>query len=220
MRVLSLDADATLLQPMDELFLLPPAVRVAMPRAYWLQNETTTTLSSSVLLATPDVKEFERLRERVALQREGEFDMEVVNALYGEACMVLPQRPYLLLSGDVRRKEGRGLYFGDGEGGGDGGGWDARRALGEVRYVHFSDWPVPKPWMAGADAFLEGEVVGCGDGEARMGEREAECRDKEAWVGLYRGFRERRRVSLLLFSWPSLEGISGSPLRVSEVVPC
>jgi hypothetical protein len=57
-RVLSLDSDATLLRPMDELFLLPAESKVAMPRAYRLID----TLCTSVMLASPSETEFARIQ--------------------------------------------------------------------------------------------------------------------------------------------------------------
>lgn len=78
-RVLGLDSDATLLKPMDDLFLLPASAPIALPRAYWLEQKT---LSTSILLATPSAKDFARIQARVREGRDVEFDMDVINALY------------------------------------------------------------------------------------------------------------------------------------------
>lgn len=57
----------------------------------------------------------------------------------GDSCLVIPHRPYLLLSGELRRESHRAFLGGEGEA------WDVGKVMGEARYVHFSDWPMPKP---------------------------------------------------------------------------
>jgi alpha-N-acetylglucosamine transferase len=99
-RVLSLDSDATLLQSMDELFLLPAESKVAMPRAYWLEDK----LCAAVMLASPSEFEFGRIQARLKESQPEEYDMEIINALYGDSCLVFPHKPYLLLTGEMRAK--------------------------------------------------------------------------------------------------------------------
>ena len=106
-RVLSLDSDATVLQPMDELFLIPSAP-VAMPRAYWLDD----TLSSQLVLIEPSKHEFNRIQDAFKHRTKHDFDMEIVNQLYGKDCFVLPHRKYDLLTGEFR-SEGHTRYLGD-----------------------------------------------------------------------------------------------------------
>lgn len=190
-RVLSLDSDATLLHPLDELFLLPPTAPVALSRAYWLNN----TLCTSVLLASPSEADFARVRARVEKAAPQEVDTDVINALYGDGCLVVPHRPYLLLSGEMRAA-GHEAYLG----GGGGGEWDAVKVLAEAKYVHFSDWPMPKPWMASSEGLRRELMPGC------KGVGEGDCGDRDVWVGLYAEFRERRKASLF-FSGVQIFGV-------------
>jgi hypothetical protein len=180
-RVLSLDSDATLLQPMDELFLLPISSPVALPRAYWLED----TLCTSFMLASPSAKDFDRIRARVHEGREGEFDMDVINALYGDSCLVIPHKPYLLLTGEMRREE-HAAYLGSGEEE-----WDVRRVMHETKYVHFSDWPMKKRWAPSNETLMEEVAPKC---KATGGEGK-DCADRDVWLRLHADFRERRKVS-------------------------
>jgi len=52
---------------MDELFHLPSSP-VAMPRAYWLDNQ----LSSQLLLIQPSVEEFARVKTAIEAANDGE----------------------------------------------------------------------------------------------------------------------------------------------------
>lgn len=184
--MLSLDSDATLLAPTDEPFLLPVASPVALPRAYWLND----TLCTAIMLASPSTKDFERIMARVHEEgRAGEFDMDVINALYGDHCLVIPHRPHLLLTGEMRSGD-HGAYLGSGSGSGEEG-WDVRKVMGEARYVHFSDWPMQKPWVAGGEALREEVMPKC----KTTGAGGMDCGDREVWLGLYEDFRIRRKVS-------------------------
>ncbi|KAK2671768.1 Nucleotide-diphospho-sugar transferase [Fusarium oxysporum f. sp. vasinfectum] len=136
-RVLSIDSDSVLLHHMDELFFLPAAT-VAMPRAYWISPEKI--LSSQLMLIQPSDTEFSRIMERVQSVKSGEYDMEIVNQLYGDSALVFPHRRYDLLSGEFRNDK-HTLYLGS-----EPETWDPAAAYSEAKLVHFSDWPLPKPW--------------------------------------------------------------------------
>jgi alpha-N-acetylglucosamine transferase len=184
-RVLSLDSDSVLLQHMDELFLLPPTP-VAMPRAYWLYPETKV-LSSQVMLVQPSAAEFKRVMARVAEAKGSDYDMEIVNYLYGDSALVLPHRPYDMLSSELREKpDGHARYLGN-----EGEAWDPRAVFEEAKFVHFSDWPVPKPWLDIEKNNLKGEK----QPECFMRDGKESCVEREMWNGLYDEFRERRKVS-------------------------
>lgn len=182
-RVLSLDSDATLLQPMDDLFLLPSESKVAMPRAYWLND----SLCAAVMLASPSETEFARIQARLAEERAGEYDMEVMNALYGDSCLVVPHKPFLMLTGEMRAQE-HAAYLGS-----VAEEWDVRKVMGEARYVHFSDYPVPKPWVPSTEALRREWMPACKKGSVGEGAGEENCDDQNAWVWLYKDFRERRK---------------------------
>lgn len=178
-RVISLDSDSTVLQPMDELFLLPSAP-VAMPRAYWLDD----TLSSQLVLVEPSTFEFERIQAAFARRAKSDFDMEIVNDLYGESCLVLPHRRYDLITGEFRAGlEEHARYLGSKEER-----WDGEKVLAEAKFLHFSDWPVNKPWLPAAPEVVAAHMPKC----VVTTNETTDCRDQELWLGFYEDFRERR----------------------------
>jgi alpha-N-acetylglucosamine transferase len=215
-RVIALDSDATLLKPMDELFILP-SVPAAMPRAYWLD---TPMLASHIMLITPSAAEFERIQALTKKAGLGMSDMEIVNQLFGKTCMVLPHRKYALLTGEFRREEkGHRGFLEDSpstrkskqtnkasknseaspvntkdE-------WNPETAYQEASLIHFSDHPMPKPWeWIGVKDVLDNRpkcVRNAGEAEGIGGEKS--CWDREVWARAYKEFRERREVCFVLF---------------------
>ncbi|KAK5999082.1 Glucose N-acetyltransferase 1 [Cladobotryum mycophilum] len=179
-RVLSLDSDATVLQSMDELFLLPPCP-AAMPRAYWLLPDENT-LSSQLILVQPSAAEFRRVHAAIEDADHGQYDMEIVNTLYRDSAMVLPHRPYDMLSAEFRREQHE-QYLGSAQEE-----WDPIAVYEAAKFVHFSDWPVPKPWIPMELDLREEKQPRCTvtkDGVEN-------CADRDIWVELYRDFLRRR----------------------------
>ncbi|KAI6798868.1 glycosyltransferase family 8 protein [Hortaea werneckii] len=172
-RVLSLDSDGTVLRSMDELFLTPSAP-VAMPRAYWLKD----TLNAQMALVQPSEAAFAAIQKQIARRVATDYDMEIINAVYGDSCAVLPHRPYTLLSGEFRNID-HTAYLGNKDEA-----WDAERQIRQAKYVHFSDWPLPKPWQTHADDMLQDLMPKCGGS--------ADCAERKIWLRLYEDFRERR----------------------------
>ncbi|KAL7948508.1 nucleotide-diphospho-sugar transferase [Trichoderma barbatum] len=195
-RVITIDADVTVLKHMDELFYLPPCP-IAMPRAYWLLNDTRSrmTLASHVMVIQPSEREFDRIQKRVQLADKDEYDMELLNKLYIDTAMVLPHRPYAMISSEFRETDHH-LYLGS-----ETEEWDPVAVLGEVKTVHFSDFPVPKPWKAHLNTDDRDNIVKLepkcelkkGDGSDDEAE---DCSGRDAWRELYADFRERKAVSL------------------------
>ncbi|KAM5345885.1 hypothetical protein ACJ41O_011746 [Fusarium nematophilum] len=185
-RVLSLDSDGMVLQPMDELFQLP-ASPVAMPRAYWLFNEDPPRkiLSSQVMVVQPSEVEFQRVLDKMDSIDPNDYDMEVVNDLYLDSALVLPHRPYDMLTAEFRKTD-HAAYLGS-----DREEWDPRAVLREAKFVHFSDWPVPKPWIEDAEARRENRPE-CGEGEES-------CAEREIWNKFYTDFSDIRKVRLKEF---------------------
>ena len=161
---------------MDELFLLPQAP-VAMPRAYWFKEHA---LTSALMLVEPSTFEFERVMQAIKHREYEDFDMEIVNDLYGDDAMVIPHRRYILLTGDFRRQN-HSHYMGSHEAK-----WDARRELDEAKFVHFSDWPYPKPWITPEDRQREEVEPRC---TPSAGD---DCTAAKIWYSLYEEFRKRR----------------------------
>ena len=176
---------------MDELFLLPPTP-VAMPRAYWLNKpeKDKIVLSSQLVLIQPSVGEFNRVKNAIDNAKGGDFDMEIVNNLYGLDCMIIPHRKYDLLTGEFRSKGKHSTYLGN-----EYEGWDPEKALKEASFLHFSDWPMPKPWL-GASAEVQSKT----QPECENVDGKEDCRARDIWLGFYSDFKERRKVR---FPFPS-----------------
>ena len=168
---------------MDELFLLPSAP-VAMPRAYWLNKDKDkkTTFSSQLVLVEPSEVEFARIEHAFSNRRLSEFDKEIVNDLYGQQCLVIPHRRYDMQTGEFRGKN-HANYLGSNHDV-----WTAAGALAEAKFIHFSDWPVPKPWKLIPEDTLEEKQPDCRE----TVDGAQDCSDREAWLGLYEDFRRRR----------------------------
>ena len=183
-RVLHLDSDVSVLKHLDELFLLPRA-KVAMLRAYWKLPEEKKLTSLFVLLE-PDEGEYQQLMTaaRPDVRRKGEYDMEILNRRYGDSAMVLPHREFGLISGEFRIEDHEN-FLGDTEEI-----WDPERVMREASSVHFSDWPLPKPWIMWPHKLIGEVMPRCKIGE----DGSNDCRDKKVWTGLYDDFRKRRKV--------------------------
>ena len=88
---------------MDELLFIEPA-RIAMPRAYWLGFEDRV-LSSQLLLLQPSNHEFDRVMNATDNAGDNDYDMDILTTLYRDSAMVIPHRPYDLLTGEFRGNE-------------------------------------------------------------------------------------------------------------------
>ncbi|KAF5561192.1 GNT1 alphan-acetylglucosamine transferase [Fusarium phyllophilum] len=184
-RVLSIDSDSLLLQVMDELFFLPD-VPVAMPRAYWISPEKI--LSSQLMLIQPSEVEFSRIMARVQSVKSGEYDMEIVNQLYGDSALIFPHRRYDLLSGEFRNDK-HAHYLGS-----ELETWDPAAAYSEAKLIHFSDWPLPKPWKPMPEEDRLAAQPNC----TQTTSGEDDCTARIIWNSLYTDFREKRKVSSTL----------------------
>lgn len=165
---------------MDELFFLPHAP-VAMPRAYWLED----TMSSQLMVIEPSVLEFRRIQHAFIHRKATDFDMEIMNNLYGDECLVLRPQEYNLITGEFR-SDLHYRYLGSTIES-----WDARRALREAKYMHFSDWPYPKPWAEYSHVTHDKLQPAC----EITREGEEDCSSRDVWDQIYDEFLARRQVS-------------------------
>jgi hypothetical protein len=166
---------------MDELFFIP-ATAAALPRAYWLENPA---LSSQIMLIQPSAQNSERVQKAIT-QASGEvYDMEIVNKLFGNDCVVLPHRRYDLLTGEFRQQTHE-KFLEENER------WDPERVIKEAKFVHFSDDPFPKPWLKPRAATVEKMKPACF--VKRSGKED--CRARDIWLDLYADFKERRKVGV------------------------
>ncbi|KAF8463914.1 nucleotide-diphospho-sugar transferase [Kalaharituber pfeilii] len=209
-RVIMCDNDATLLKHLDHLFLLPPTP-LAIPRAYWLMPDPPLTpshtipsvqLSSQLLVVTPNTRVFNRMMEAVQDKGENDYDMEIINWVLGDEAIVLPHRGLNLVSGEFKKNHRPGTTMAYdkylGLGGPEGEVWDPKKVLEEARYVHFSDWPRPKPWFESPPKALEKETPKCypksTGGRLVRREQDMDCSDRDAWLWLYSDFKDRRKA--------------------------
>ena len=165
---------------MDELFFLPSAP-VAMPRAYWIDH---FFLSSQLIVIEPSEAEWLRVQDATDNHEGSDYDMDILNKLYGTSSTVIPHRKYDLLTGQFRG-EHHEAYLGSSKEA-----WNATEALAEAKYVHFSDWPMPKPWLEAKQEDWDKFTPDC----RRISETEQDCSNKDAWLGLRTDFTTRREV--------------------------
>ncbi|KAI9370957.1 nucleotide-diphospho-sugar transferase [Aspergillus egyptiacus] len=201
-RVIHLDSDILILQNMDELFFLPHTP-VAMPRAYWLLPELKA-LSSLLVVIEPSYRQYKALMDTaLTIQSPGSeskssrimYDMELLNEFYGDSALVLPHRQYGLISGEFRAENHTAFLGNDFEA------WDPDKVLKEAKFVHFSDWPLPKPWIMWPPQILPDILPRCKVNPGTL--HESGCRDRDVWMKLYDDFRIKRRDICKLLSYPA-----------------
>lgn len=185
-RILILDSDSTILKHMDEIFFIPRTT-VAVPRAYWLDRPV---ISSQIMLIQPSTTTFERVEKAIKNADGTVYDMEIVNKLFGDHCVVLPHRWYGLLTGEFRRHNHK-QFLAENEY------WDPEKVIKEAKFIHFSDDPFPKPWEQTTGHEVEQMKPKC---EVNSRGR-ADCRARDIWLDLYTDFKERRKVSDCPAAW-------------------
>ncbi|GKZ63498.1 N-acetylglucosaminyltransferase [Aspergillus niger] len=222
-RVIHIDSDVSVLQNMDELFFLPPS-QVAMPRAYW-ELPDIKQLSSLLIVLQPSYKEWYALMDKAQAISYGQvdsnvssrvrYDMELMNERYADSALVLPHRQYGLVTGEFRKDDHRAFLGNEHEE------WDPEKVLAEAKLVHFSDWPLPKPWVMWPQELLADMLPKCKVKPGTM--HESGCKDREIWKKLYDDFRRKRRDVCKLLSypapnWPPRQKPQG-PLEAPEGIP-
>ncbi|CAH0057762.1 unnamed protein product, partial [Clonostachys solani] len=184
-RVLAFDSDSLVLNSMDHYFLSPLAP-IAVPRAYWLTEKgkdvdiAKQVLGSHVMLLEPNEGRYQKIIEEA--KRSGDFDMEVVNHLFQDSAMILPHRRLALLTGEFRNKDHSKYLAPDVD--------EEWNAMGEVSrsvLVHFSDWPLPKPWKHRTKQEFESIMPECPDDDMGAPDR-PRCADRMMWTGFYEDY--------------------------------
>lgn len=193
-RVLVFDSDSLVLNKMDHYFLSPLAA-VAVPRAYWLNEKDTEIakqiLGSHVMLIEPNESRYHKILAEA--ERSGEFDMEIINKMFRDSAMILPHRRLALLTGEFRKTD-HSQYLAPDED-------EEWNAMGEVSrsvLVHFSDWPLPKPWLPRTNKQWEDALPTCPDDDIEKPDR-PRCADRVMWTGFYRDYeREMEKQCAVL----------------------
>jgi hypothetical protein len=143
------------------------------------------------MVIQPSYTEFERARQAVDHREPTDFDMEVMNNLYGEKSLVIPYQKYNLITGEFRNLNHH-RYLGS-----ETQNWNARQALKDAKYLHFSDWPYPKPWSEYSHVMHDEWPPDC---EITL-EGEEDCISRDIWDEIYDEFLARRQVSFPSYKW-------------------
>jgi hypothetical protein len=165
-----------------------------MPRAYW-EDAHSGILSPKLMLLQPSYREYKSLTEvsegalhgQVTVNASRGYDMDLLNQRFGSSAMVLPHRQYGLTTGEFRVKDHRTFLGNDYEK------WDPDRALADAKFVHFTDSPLPKPWIMWPHGLMVEMLPKC---DVKPGSyEESGCRDREVWKKIYDDYRQKRKVS-------------------------
>lgn len=138
------------------------------------------------MLVQPSVAEFARIVEKVDHAGKEEYDMEIINDLYKDSAMILPHRPYALLTRSFGGDH-QDYYLGNSNEV-----WDAVTVYNEAKYLHFSDWPMHKPWLKSSDSLIKERQPDC-----VVKDGNEDCTARKLWLSFYTDFRARRSVSTL-----------------------
>ncbi|KAF0325589.1 glucose N-acetyltransferase [Colletotrichum asianum] len=185
-RVMIFDSDSQVLNNMDSFFQSPRA-SVAVPQAYWLNEPDVPAaervLSSHVMLIEPNKTTHDRLIEESL--SSGKLDMDLVNIMFKDTASILPHRRLALLTGEFRDDDHQ-KYLGQHDDN-----WDPVEEVSKSYLVHFSDWPMPKPWRPRTKKQWEAALPGCPENEITTGHRQ--CANQDVWSGFYEDYDSDRK---------------------------
>lgn len=120
--------------------------------------------------------------------RSGEFDMDVLNDLFKDSAMILPHRRLALLTGEFRTKDHSKYLAPDEEQE-----WNAMVEASRAYLVHFSDWPLPKPWRSHTEAQWQAALPECPDDDIERPDR-PRCADRLVWTRFYTDYDNDKRL--------------------------
>lgn len=179
-KILFFDNDGLVLKNMDHLFDKLGDEDLRLPEAYYARQsslgEDQPLYSSALMLIKPSRKLYESAQSLMRERRPTDFDMEIINSLTRVPSIkstVLPYRHNLLLTGlfkDHSSYEGSTA-------------WDAEQEYQTACYVHFSDAPMPKPWIDDRGASFAQHGPKCPEGGIL-------CDDVRIWREIHRIFRD------------------------------
>lgn len=188
-RIVYFDNDGLIGKNMDELFLLPSADLI-LPQAWWLPEVMgKKPLCSALMVVEPSKELHQKAQKLQSLALDTEYDMEVINKVADERSRILPHRRHFLLSSLFRTTAGRANYLDTIEQNDPAVKWNATDEFSKAFYIHFSDYPTPKPWKI--DQSMEGRAAYSEATEPckSHGEDDPECISGRIWRGLYGAFQ-------------------------------
>lgn len=139
------------------------------------------------MLIEPSKVEFDRVLSKINSASTEEYDMEIINSLYRQSALVLPHRRYAMLTGEFRGHD-HAKYLGS-----DVAVWDPAAAYSEAKLIHFSDWPLPKPWLP----ITEKQRLDIQPDCANRTDGTEDCTARTIWNSLYTDFKTKRKVTVL-----------------------
>lgn len=90
-RMIIMDSDQLIMRNLDHLFELPP-VEIAAPRTYWGNREVPLGSTTTLMVARPSKSLWKRMEDAMGTLRVGEYDMDLVQRVFGNEIMTLPGR--------------------------------------------------------------------------------------------------------------------------------
>lgn len=207
-KIIYFDNDGLIMRNMDELFA-SPAAALALPRAWWLPRteDGGDVLCSALMVIEPSKRQSEALAALSEASEMDDYDMEVINRFANSTAMILPHQKYLLLS-SLFRGQSRESYLGTAN---ISHFWDAKEELDTAFYIHFSDFPIPKPWQQDRSdvgkAALAKPVATC----LTVGESDPDCISGRIWQGLYDEFQAEMQefCPSPYEQWPPMKSAAG-----------
>ncbi len=181
-RVLVLDSASLPKGNLDSVFLLPEAP-LAMPWVYW-GEPTGWAFSNQMMLISPSATGFANVEAEIKKADPDDYDLTIVEKLYKSRTLKIPQRPYHLMTGELRRTD-HSKYLGSSSKK-----WDPEEALGKAKLLHFSDWPVPRPWASAPQVALNKYMPKCLKSEWFGA---TNCKDRMVWMKLYADYAMNRK---------------------------
>lgn len=181
-KVLVLDSASVPLGNLDSVFLLPKAP-LAMPWVNW-EKPTGYAFSNQMMLIRPSASEFAKVEAAVEEAGPDVYDLTIVEDLYKDQILKIPEQQYHLTTGEFRRQD-HSKYLGS-----TSKPWDPDAALSKAKFLHFSDWPIPRPWASASQAMLNRYMPKCLKSEWFGA---TNCRDRTLWLKLYTDYALKRK---------------------------
>ncbi|PBP24951.1 glucose N-acetyltransferase [Diplocarpon rosae] len=181
-RVLILDSASQPMGNLDSVFLLPKAP-LAMPWVFW-GEPVGWAFSNQMMLITPSLAEFAKIEAEIKTADPDEYDLTLVERLYMHQTLKIPQRPYHLMTGELRRTD-HSKYLGS-----SGKQWDPEEALRSSKLLHFSDWPIPRPWASANQTMLNKYMPKCLKSEWFGA---TNCENRVLWMQIYSDYAAKRK---------------------------
>lgn len=182
-RLLYFDSDGLILRRPDHLFAHTPEADLTLPEAYYATQhlkEDKLLFSSAFMLIKPSLNLYRKAQKLVQERRTDDFDMEIINKLTHDNTIsntTLPYRGNILLTGLFRDHSS---YSRNER-------WDPEKEWSEASYIHFSDSPIPKPWIDDRGVRFAQHGPKCLGGGL-------DCPDVKIWRAVHNAFKDEMRV--------------------------